>query len=95
MGELTCSFCFYYVYFCRTTKTIPRNSVPEQQQPNNNDVIQVSSSTGTSLSTIRHAVHTAERKVLHAVEAAEGAFVNAIRDEVDLLFHDSDHEHHV
>mmetsp|Transcript_22995 Transcript_22995/g.33651 ORF Transcript_22995/g.33651 Transcript_22995/m.33651 type:complete len:163 (-) Transcript_22995:289-777(-) len=32
--------------------------------------------------------------ILLGVEAAEKALVDAVRDEVDILFHDRDHEHH-
>lgn len=32
-------------------------------------------------------------KVLHAVEVAEKTVINAVREEVDILFNDKDHSH--
>lgn len=39
-------------------------------------------------------VKSVSSSILHSVEVAEKAFVDAVRDEVDVLFHDKDHEHH-
>jgi len=36
---------------------------------------------------------TVSSTIRHSVEVAEKAFVDAVRDEVDILFHDRDHEH--
>lgn len=36
-----------------------------------------------------HPIHS----LIHGVEAAEKVLVDAIRDEVEVLFHDKDHEH--
>jgi len=36
---------------------------------------------------------TASSTIIHSVGVAEKAFVDAVRDEVDTLFHDRDHEH--
>lgn len=43
--------------------------------------------------TIVHAMESTEKRVSHAVEVAEEALVQAVRDEVDLLFVDKDHPH--
>lgn len=36
---------------------------------------------------------TVSSTILHSVVEAEKAFINAVREEVDTLFHDKDHEH--
>ena len=44
-------------------------------------------------SEIKHDIQTVSSSIIHGVEAVEKAFINAIRDEVEVLFHDSDVSH--
>mmetsp|Transcript_6584 Transcript_6584/g.9833 ORF Transcript_6584/g.9833 Transcript_6584/m.9833 type:complete len:125 (-) Transcript_6584:212-586(-) len=49
--------------------------------------------TSTEVPTTENEARTVSSTLLHSVEVAEKAFVDAVRDEVDILFHDRDHEH--
>ena len=48
---------------------------------------------GNSQSSIGDEVHSVSSSIIHGVEVVEKAFVDAIRDEVEVLFHDTHLDH--
>lgn len=78
---------------CRDRKIQPRRQTKALCQRNDKNTIEkVHHVNSDRRQNILHAAVTAEKAIVHAIERPIGAFVHAVRDEVDVLFNDSPHD---
>ena len=80
---------------CRDRKIQPsRKTNASYQKKEKKSIASIRHGNSDRCQNILHAAVSAEKAIAHAIERPIGAFVHAVRDEVDILFNDSPHGSH-